>query len=68
MSTLRTLTKAVSAALPSDEGRDRRSEEVAFRIFAFCHGWVALEQIGFFQDEEGLGPPFDRAIQALLGL
>lgn len=67
MSTLRTLTQAVSAALLPGGVTDRRSEEVALRLFAFCHGWVSLEQIGFCEDADGLCPPFDRAIQALLG-
>jgi hypothetical protein len=41
---------------------------VAYQLFAFCHGWVSLERIGFFDDVEKNDRSFDRAIQALLGL
>jgi AcrR family transcriptional regulator len=67
MSTLQTLMHSVSAALPTTKGSDQRSKEVAYQLFAFCHGWVSLERIGFFDDVEENGRCFDRAIQALLG-
>ncbi len=67
MSTLQTLTRSVSATLAPGKDKARRSEEVAVRLFVFCHGWASLEQIGFFQDAEGQSPSFDRAVQALLG-
>jgi AcrR family transcriptional regulator len=66
MSTLQTLTHSVLAALPPTANADRISKELAYRLFAFCHGWVSLERIGFFHDVEEHGQSFDRAVQALL--
>ena len=74
MATLRTLTAAVSATFlaqtageqVSDQRIGRRSEAVAHQLFAFCHGWVSLERIGFFQDAQSLDLAFDRAVRALL--
>ena len=70
MATLQTLTAAVSAALSAQTAGDQRggqrSEAVAHQLFAFCHGWVSLERIGFFQDAQSLDLAFDRAVRALL--
>lgn len=66
MATLQTLTAAVAGALAPGADLDQRSDEVALRLFAFCHGWVSLERIGFVQHGQGPGIAFERAVRALL--
>jgi AcrR family transcriptional regulator len=64
--TLERLTDAV-ASLPSMQGKNRAANvEIANRLFAFCHGWVSLERIGFFGDEKNIAKQFDKAVLALL--
>jgi AcrR family transcriptional regulator len=66
LATLERLADAV-AALPSMRGKRRAaSVENANRLFAFCHGWVSLERLGFFGDEKNVGKQFDKAVLALL--
>jgi AcrR family transcriptional regulator len=66
MSTLTCLIDAV-AAMPSMRAKKRiASEQVANRLFAFCHGWVSLERMGFFAQDKPLDRQFDAAIVALL--
>ncbi len=67
LSTLERLTNAV-AAMPVMRAKKRAlSEQVAHRLFAFCHGWVSLEHMGFFGDTKAVGKQFDAAVIALIG-
>ncbi len=66
MATLQTLTDAVAATLPTSAGHVNRAATVANRLFAFCHGWVSLERLGFFGESVDTAPAFDRAVKALL--
>jgi AcrR family transcriptional regulator len=66
LATLERLADAV-AALPSMRGKKRAaSVEIANSLFAFCHGWVSLERLGFFGNEKNVGKQFDKAVLALL--
>jgi AcrR family transcriptional regulator len=65
LATLDHLAQAV-AAMPSMKRKSRRaSVEVANRLFAFCHGWVSLERMHFFADNQRNQAAFDRAVMAL---
>jgi AcrR family transcriptional regulator len=66
MATLQTLVDAVAAGLVPSRDRDRQATEVAHRLFAFCHGWVSLERLGFFGEAGNASGAFERAAQALL--
>lgn len=66
MTTLQTLTEAVAATLPASAGHDNRAAAVANGLFAFCHGWISLERLGFFGESVDTAPAFDRAVKALL--
>jgi AcrR family transcriptional regulator len=66
LSTLEQLTDAV-AAMPVMRAKKRAlSEQVANRLFAFCHGWVSLERMGFFGDTKTVVKQFDAAVIALI--
>jgi AcrR family transcriptional regulator len=66
LSTLERLTDAV-AAMPVMRAKKRAlSQQVANRLFAFCHGWVSLERMGFFCDTKTVGKQFDAAVIALI--
>jgi AcrR family transcriptional regulator len=66
LATLETLTVTV-AAMPSAENQSRAvSAAIANRLFAFCHGWVSLERIGFFGDQKSVDKQFGAAVLALL--
>jgi AcrR family transcriptional regulator len=67
LSTLERLTDAV-AAMPVMRAKKRAlSEQVANRLFAFCHGWVSLERMGFFGNTKTVVKQFDAAVIALIG-
>jgi len=68
MGTLAYLVAAVGAALPARAGRSAKANAAASRIFAFCHGWAMLEQIGVLGDAvteasflHGIGALLDHA-------
>jgi AcrR family transcriptional regulator len=66
LSTLERLTDAV-AAMPVMRAKKRAlSEQIANRLFAFCHGWVSLERMGFFGDTKTVVKQFDAAVIALI--
>jgi AcrR family transcriptional regulator len=66
LATLERLTDAV-AAMSSMRGRKRAiSAEIANRLFAFCHGWVSLERMGFFGNTKSVDKQFETAVVALL--
>lgn len=66
LATLTSLTDA-AASMPQLKGKKRAvSTEIANRLFAFCHGWVSLERMGFFGDVKGVDKQFERAILAFL--
>jgi AcrR family transcriptional regulator len=66
LATLESLTSAV-ASMPQITKKNRlASVEVANRLFAFCHGWVSLERMGFFGADQNTDKQFDCAILALL--
>jgi AcrR family transcriptional regulator len=66
LSTLEQLTDTV-AAMPVMRAKKRAlSEQVANRLFAFCHGWVSLERMGFFGDTKTVVKQFDAAVIALI--
>jgi AcrR family transcriptional regulator len=67
MATLQTLIDAVAASLAPSRDRERRATEVAHQLFAFCHGWVSLERLGFFGEAADASGAFERGVQALLG-
>jgi AcrR family transcriptional regulator len=63
--TLDRLIDAV-ALTSSMKGKKRTAcEEVANRLFAFCHGWVSLEQMGFMGDPPDTHRAFNKAVLAL---
>jgi AcrR family transcriptional regulator len=66
LATLEYLADAV-AAVRSMRGKSKANPtEIANKLFAFCHGWVSLEEIGFFQGKASINAQFDAAILALL--
>jgi AcrR family transcriptional regulator len=66
LATLDRLTDAVML-MPLMKGKKRSvSIEIANRLFAFCHGWVSLERMGFFGEGNSMDKQFDNAILALL--
>jgi AcrR family transcriptional regulator len=67
LATLNTLINAVLACQPPGRGRQLRASTLAHRLFAFCHGWVSLEQIGFLQGSAASqDKAFDDALKVLL--
>jgi AcrR family transcriptional regulator len=66
LATLTCLIDAV-AAMPQMATKKRAaSEQVANRLFAFCHGWVSLERMEFFAHDKSLDRQFDIAVVALV--
>jgi AcrR family transcriptional regulator len=66
ISTLERLADAVME-MPTMRGKKRATGlEIANRLFAFCHGWVCLEQMGFFQNSHNVDKQFESAVIALL--
>ena len=65
LATLDRLTDAVAATTSMKGKRRKQCAEVASRLFAFCHGWVSLERIGFFGDAGEAARQFERAVWAL---
>ncbi len=66
LASLDRLTSAV-AAMPLMKGKKRlASVEIANRLFAFCHGWVSLERMGFFGEDKKMEQQFNDAIRALM--
>jgi AcrR family transcriptional regulator len=65
IATLERLTDAV-ATLPSMRQKKRAlSADIANRLFAFSHGWVSVERLGFLGNEKHLDKQFKAAIVAL---
>jgi AcrR family transcriptional regulator len=66
MATLQCLTDAVAACLRPAKTRSARAVEIANRLFAYCHGWVCLERVGFFGESSQSDQAFDGGVSALL--
>jgi AcrR family transcriptional regulator len=66
LTTLELLTDAVAAMPSMGEGKGANSAEIANRLFAFCHGWVSLERIGFFATTKSVEKDFEASVLALL--
>jgi AcrR family transcriptional regulator len=66
MATLQCLVDAVADSLSPGKNRAERAAEIAHRLFAFSHGWVSLERLGFFGDPAETHAAFDGGVQALL--
>jgi AcrR family transcriptional regulator len=66
MATLHTLIDAVAATLPASAAGAQRATQVANRLFAFCHGWVSLERLGFFGSSTDVEGSFELAVATLL--
>lgn len=67
--TLQTLIEAVLATLEAPvrmAARRQKAEAVAYRLFAFCHGWVSLELAGFAGDEATQLAGFTSGVVGLL--
>lgn len=63
--TLERLVDAV-ALMPAMKRRRRTAcAEVANRLFAFCHGWVSLERMGFLGEGLNANRAFEKAVLAL---
>ena len=66
MNTLICLTDAV-AEMSSMKGQSRQAcTDIANRLFAFCHGWVSLQRMEFFDNCKRSNAAFKRAVLALL--
>jgi AcrR family transcriptional regulator len=66
LATLERLTDAVVAMATMRGKRKAVCTQVANRLFAFCHGWVSLERMGFFGDAKNVDKQFDDAVLALV--
>ena len=66
MVTLDRLTDAVQAMAAMKGKKRTDSAAVANRLFAFCHGWVSLERMGFFGTQSNNHRPFDCAVLGLI--
>lgn len=70
LGTLAVLVDALDDLLPrvpKAELRRERAAALAHRVFAFCHGWVSLEQIGFpAAPEAARRASFEAGVRALL--
>jgi AcrR family transcriptional regulator len=66
MSTLTTLASAVATLLTPHQDREQRATAIANSLFAFCHGWVSLERLGFFGDGRQVSQGYEQAVLALL--
>lgn len=64
--TLDRLTDAVQAMDTMIGIKQIDSAEIANRLFAFCHGWVSLERMGFFANQASDSRAFDKAIFGLM--
>ncbi len=65
MATLDCLIDAVAMMATMKGKRRSASAEVANRLFAFCHGWVSLERMGFLGEGLNANRAFDKAVLAL---
>jgi AcrR family transcriptional regulator len=65
LATLDHLADAVQRSLAPSRRRRPVAVEIANRLFAFCHGWVTLEQGGML-GQAARERAFERAIEALL--
>jgi AcrR family transcriptional regulator len=66
IATLEYLADAVAAARSNRGKQGASPREIANRLFAFCHGWVSLEEIGLLEGKTSINEQFDSAIWALL--
>jgi AcrR family transcriptional regulator len=66
MATLSTLVAAVATGLPLSADGTGKATEVANRLFAYCHGWVSLERLGFFAGAPEIEDAFQQGVRALL--
>jgi AcrR family transcriptional regulator len=66
LSTLDRLTDAVQAMATMKGEKRIASAEIANRLFAFCHGWVSLERLGFFGTKANDRRAFDHAVLGLV--
>jgi AcrR family transcriptional regulator len=66
LATLERLTDAVVAMATMRGKRRTVCAQIANSLFAFCHGWVALERMGFFGDAKNVDKQFDGAVLALV--
>ena len=66
MAAFDTLTNAVVNIDRRWRGQSRAAKEMAERLFAFCHGWVSLERLGFFENDLAASSAFKRSINAIL--
>lgn len=65
LATFENLAVAI-ASIPSMKTQSRaRCVEIANVLFAFCHGWVSLEQVDFLGDPEKSSRPYTDAVRAL---
>jgi AcrR family transcriptional regulator len=66
LATLTTLVDAVEAAVPAGAQRRARATALAHQLFAFCHGWVSLEQIGLLARQAASDRAFGAALHAIM--
>jgi AcrR family transcriptional regulator len=66
MATLQCLTEAVAACVSPGKNRSVRAAEIAHRLFAYCHGWVCLERLGFFGNSSDSDKAFSSGVSSLL--
>jgi AcrR family transcriptional regulator len=65
MATLECLIDAVKRMAVMKGMKRAVSAEIANRLFAFCHGWVSLERMGFLGEGLSVSRAFDKAVLAL---
>lgn len=65
MATLDCLIDAVTMMAVMKGEKRAVSTEIANRLFAFCHGWVSLERMGFLGEGLSVNRAFDKAVLAL---
>lgn len=66
LATLNYLTETV-AAMACMKGQSHLAcAETANLLFAFCHGWVSLERVGFLGGSQKSHPAFNKAVMALV--